>query len=133
MTIDQLIKEVAGQPTQVAAFNMLLTCLQIEMKDADAGDTPPPSVKSKYDSIFAQASAKANELLTAIEKDKPALDPVAKAVVSPSDPGGPQSPTHSSTVFVDKPATVAPSIAPAVASSGIPSPFGTAAPAPAHV
>jgi hypothetical protein len=127
MTIDQLIAEVAAQPTQVAAFSTFLKCLQIELDDATMGDTPPPSVTTKYGSIFSTATGKANEILTAIEKGKPALDPVPAKVAAPFDPGGPRSPAHTSTVFVDKPATV---VTPAVASSSIPSPFGTATPAP---
>lgn len=116
MTLDQLIAEVAAQPTQVAAFNRFLACLKIELDDATMGDTPPPSVTSKYGSIFSAATGKANEILTAIEKGKPALDPVPAKVVSPSDPGGPRS-AHTSTVFVDKPATVVPSVSSTLATT----------------
>jgi hypothetical protein len=130
MTIDQLIAEVAAKPTQVEAFKTFLACLKIELDDATVGDTPPPSVTSKYGSIFSTATGKANEILTAIENGKPALDPVAKTVVSPSDPSGPHS-AHTSTVFVDKPATVVPGVSTTNATSGIPPLFGTAAPAPA--
>ena len=107
MTIDQLIAEVAAQPTQVAAFNSFLACLKIELHDATVGDTPPPSVAAKYDFIFSTATGKANEILSAIETGKPALAPVEKAA-SPSDPGGPKSAT-ASTVFTDKPKTAPPS------------------------
>lgn len=107
MTIDQLIAEVAAQKTRVAAFNTLMECLRIELDDASVGDSPPPSVKSKYDGVFSQANGKANEILTAIEKDKPPLDPVQTAV-SPSDPRGPVS-ASKPTVFVDKPKTAPPS------------------------
>jgi hypothetical protein len=131
MTIDQLIAEVAAQPTRVAAFNTFLACLKIEMADADVGDTPAPAVKSKYDAIFSQAEGKANEILTAIEKDKPHLEPLR--AVPASAPGGPASP-HVSTVFVDKPGTVVPSVSTAIATSNatafVPSPFGTASTAP---
>ena len=108
MTIDQLIAEVAAQPTQVAAFSTFLKCLQIELDDATVGDTPPPSITTKYGSIFSTATSKANEILTAIEKDKPALDPVPVHVAAPSDPSGPISPMPKPLVFVDKPATVIP-------------------------
>ena len=102
MTMDQLIAEVAAQKSQVAAFSTFLACLKIELDDATVGDSPTPSVASKYDSIFSGATGKANEILTAIEKDKPALDPVPAKVASPSDPAGPVT-ASKPTVFVDKP------------------------------
>jgi hypothetical protein len=131
MTIDQLIAEVAAQPTRVAAFNTFLACLQVELDDVSVGNALPPSVKSKYSAILGQANEKANEILTAIEKHKPPLEPLR--AIPASAPGGPASPQPPSTVFVDKPATVVPSVATSTATSTIMSPFGTAAPAPAHV
>jgi hypothetical protein len=135
MTIDQLIAEVAAQPTRVAAFNTFLACLQIELDDVSVGNAMPPSVKSKYSAILGQANDKANEILTAIEKHKPPLEPLR--AVPASAPGGPASPQPPSTVFVDKPSTVVPSVSTSTATStaapSIPSPFGTPAPAPATV
>jgi hypothetical protein len=135
MTIDQLIAEVAAQPTRVAAFNTFLACLQIELDDVSVGNALPPSVKSKYGTILGLANDKANEILTAIEKHKPPLEPLR--AVPASAPGGPASPQPPSTVFVDKPATVVPSVSTSTATStaapSIPSPFGTPAPAPATV
>ncbi len=128
MTLEQIIAEVAAQPTQVKAFAVLMECLQSEMNDASLGNTPPPSVQSKYDTIFSEASGKANEILTAIEKGKPDLEPVAPK--SPSDPGGPKTAVEP-VVFVDKPKTepVTP-IAATPHASTIPSPFGGATPTP---
>jgi hypothetical protein len=137
MTIDQLIAEVAAQPTRVAAFNTLLACLQIELDDVSVGNAMPPSVKSKYSAILGQANEKANEILTAIEKGKPPLEPLR--AIPASAPGGPASP-YPSTVFVDKPSTVVPSVSTTIATSTattfVPSPFGTVEtppPTPAHV
>jgi hypothetical protein len=107
MTLDQLIAEVASKPTQVEAFTTLMTCLQIEMNDAIVGDSPPPSVQSKFDSVFSQASGKAAEILNAIETGKPALDPIVKAPVPASDPGGPVTKAAEPVVFKDKPIPVA--------------------------
>ncbi len=129
MTLDQLIAEVAAQPTQVKAFTTLMEALQSEIKDASVGNSPPPSVQSKYDDVFAQASGKANEILHAIEKGKPHLDPLAKVTPPPFDPAGPMTATPPKT-FIDKPK--APVVEPAVVTSSpppaVPSPFG----APAH-
>jgi hypothetical protein len=116
MTTDQMIAEIAAKPTQVAAFNAFLACLKIELDDATVGDSPPPSVASKYDSIFSAATGQANEILTAIEKDKPALDPVPAKVASPSDPAGPQT-ASKPTVFMDKPKTVPPAASAASSST----------------
>jgi hypothetical protein len=135
MTIDQLIAEVAAQPTRVAAFNTFLACIQVELDDVSVGNALPPSVKSKYSSILGLANDKANEILTAIEKHKPPLEPLR--AVPASAPGGPASPQPPSTVFVDKPSTVVPSISTSTATStaapSIPSPFGTPAPTPVNV
>jgi hypothetical protein len=122
MTLDQLIAEVAAQPTQVKAFTVLMECLQSEIKDASAGNTPPPSVQSKYDSVFDETAAKANEILAAIETNKPALEPIRPAPAS--SPSGPKT-SAEPVVFVDKPKTE-----PTVAPAAIPSPFGEPAPAP---
>jgi hypothetical protein len=123
MTIDQLIAEVAAQPTRVAAFNTFLACLQIELDDVSVGNALPPSVKAKYSAILGQANDKANEILTAIEKHKPPLEPLRATPASA--PGGPVSPQPASTVFVDKPKTVVPSVATAAKP-----PLGTASTAP---
>jgi hypothetical protein len=108
MTLDQLIAEVALQPTQAKAFTTFLDCLKIEIDDVFAGDSMPPSLQTKYDSVFDAAATKANDILHAIEDGKPALDPLPVKVVSPSDPGGPVSATPTQTVFVDKPETATP-------------------------
>lgn len=103
MTLDQLIAEIAAQPTQTEAFNVLMSCLSIEMKDASAGNSPPPSVQSKYDEVFSGATSKVNEILHAIEDGKPPLEPIPVKTAPASDPTGPVSPTQKSTVFVEKP------------------------------
>ncbi len=108
MTLDQLVAEVAAQPTQVKAFETFMECLKIEADDVFAGDSMPPSLKTKYDGVFSGASGKAAEILNAIETGKPALEPVKKPVVSPSDPSGPTS-SVKPTTFVDKTETAPPS------------------------
>jgi hypothetical protein len=109
MTLDQLIAEVAKAPTQIEAFTVLMKCLEIEMKDASAGDSAPPSVQTKYDAVFSSATGKAHEILAAIETGKPTLEPVPVKEVPASDPRGPVTPIPPSAVFVDKPATEVPS------------------------
>lgn len=103
MTLDQLIAEVAAQPTQVQAFQKLMECMGIELADASTGNSPPPSVKSKYDEVFSQASGKANEILNAIEFGKPPLEPVKEPPASAIN--GPASP-NLSPVYQDKPRVV---------------------------
>lgn len=107
MTIDQLIAEVAAAPTQEEAFGVLMTCLKIEIADAATGDTPPPSIQTKFDSVFSQAAAKACEILNAIETGKPALAPVVAKEVPASAPNGPVTLVPEPVVFKDKPAPVA--------------------------
>lgn len=105
MTLDQLIAEVAAAPTQVEAFNVLMNCLSIEMRDASAGNSPPPSVQEKYDEVFSGATSKANEILNAIEFGKPPLDPVKVKEVPAFDPNGPMSPpAPQQRVFIERPA-----------------------------
>jgi len=106
MTIDQLIAEVAKQPTQVDAFKTFMTCLKIEMDDVFVGDSLPPSLQGKYDSVFGTASDRSNDVLHAIEDGKPVLEPVKPPPASA--PGGPVSPS-APLVFVDKPETIPPS------------------------
>jgi hypothetical protein len=108
MTLEQLIAEVAKAPTQVEAFTVLMNCLKIEMNDASSGDSPPPSVQGKYDSVFSSAIGKAHEILHAIETGKPALESVSVAAKPAFDVGGPHTPPPPSAVFVDKPATAVP-------------------------
>jgi hypothetical protein len=108
MTPEHLVKEVASKATQTEAFNTLLACMQVEIHDVHSGDSPPPAYKAKYDAIFAQVGGKANEILTAIQKDKPPLAPLAATPAS--NPGGPFTP-NPSTVWQDKPGTVPPSAA----------------------
>jgi hypothetical protein len=81
-------------------------------------------VQSKYDTIFSQASGKANEILTAIQKGKPDLAPLVPE--GKSDPAGPKT-SAQPTVFIDKPKADPVVVPPA---SAIPSPFGE--PTPAH-
>jgi hypothetical protein len=111
MTLDQLIAEVAKAPTQMQAFTVLMQCMEIEMKDASAGDSPPPSVQTKYDAVFSSATSKAHEILAAIETGKPPLEPVPVKEVPASDPRGPVTPIPTSAVFQDKPATAVPTAA----------------------
>lgn len=106
MTLDQLIAEVAAAPTQVEAFQVLMDCLKIEIDDASCGDSPPPSVQSKFDTIFSQASAKATEILNAIETGKPALEPIVVKPVPASAPNGPVTLMPEPVVFKDKPVPV---------------------------
>jgi len=103
MTFEQLLAEVAAKPSQVEAFETLMTCLKIEIADASAGDSPPPSIQTKFDAIFSQASAKANEILNAIETGKPALAPIVAKEVPASAPNGPVSLVPEPMVFKDKP------------------------------
>ena len=103
MTLDQLIAEVAAQPTQVDAFAKLMECLRIEFNDALVGDSPPPSVASKYDSVFSGAAGKANEILNAIETGKPPLEPIKVEKPAASDPSGPVTKSPEPLVFKDKP------------------------------
>jgi hypothetical protein len=122
MTLDQLIAEVAKAPTQIEAFTVLMKCLEIEMKDASAGDSAPPSFQTKYDAVFSSATSKAHEILAAIETGKPALEPVPVKEVPASDPRGPVTPIPPSAVFVDKPATAVPSTKAEEKASNDPSP-----------
>jgi hypothetical protein len=103
MTLDQLIAEMAAQPSQVRAFQVMIDCLKIEMTDAAAGNSPPPSLQAKYDEIFGTAFNKANEFLHAIEDGKPGLDPLPAKVEAASDPMGPKSETVQPAVFKEKP------------------------------
>lgn len=123
MTFEQLLAEVAAQPTQVKAFQVLVDCLKIEMTDASTGNSPPPSLQAKYDEIFGTAFNKANDLLHAVEDGKPALEPLPVKSEPASDPSGPQSPTVRPTVFVDKPI---PTPAPVVSDTPPASPFSSA-------
>lgn len=103
MTLEQLIAEVAAQPTQVKAFQVFIDCLKIEMTDAAAGNSPPPSLQAKYDEIFGTAFNKANELLHAFEDGKPALDPLPVKDALAMDPSGPKTVSAAPRVFVEKP------------------------------
>lgn len=106
MTFEQLLAEVAAQPTQEKAFQVLIDCLKIEMTDAAAGNSPPPSLQAKYDEIYGTAFGKANLILHAIEDGKPALDPLPVKEAPAFDPSGPMSPTAKPAVFVDRPRPV---------------------------
>jgi len=103
VTLDQLIAEVAAQPNQVEAFNKLMECMRIEMNDASSGNSPPPSVQSKYDEVFSQITSRSNEVLNAIEYGKPPLEPVAVKESPAYDPQGPKT-ENPNRVFVEKPA-----------------------------
>jgi hypothetical protein len=106
MTFEQLLAEVAAQPTQEKAFQVLIDCLKIEHTDAAAGNSPPPSIQAKYDEIYGTAFNKANLILHAIEDGKPALDPLPVKEAPAFDPSGPMSPTAKPAVFVDRPRPV---------------------------
>lgn len=122
MTLDQLIAEVAAAPTQVEAFDVLMNCLSIEMRDASAGNSPPPSVQEKYDEVFSGATSKANEILNAIEFGKPPLEPVKAKETPAFDPNGPMSPATQQRVFIERPAEDSP----VPVDDAKPSPFSAA-------
>lgn len=122
MTLDQLVAEVAAAPTQVEAFKVLMDCLKIEIDDACAGDSQPPSIQSKFDAVFGQVTGKAHEILNAIETGKSALEPLKVKEVPASSPQGPVSTAPTSGVFVDKPVVV-PTPEPVVEPNPVPNPF----------
>lgn len=126
MTPEQMIAEVAAQPDRIKAFTTFMDCLKIEADDVFFGNGMPPSLKSKFDSVFSTASDKAHEILNAIEQGKPHLDVLKPVPASPSDPRGPFTPVQPNAVFLDKTATVAPSKAVGVT---IPSPVTAPNPA----
>lgn len=70
-TLDETLAEVTAEDTKVDSIIALIGGLQQQLADALSGATLPPGVQAKVDQIFAQATASAGKIDTAISANTP--------------------------------------------------------------
>ena len=70
-SLDETLAAVTAEDTKVDSIIALLTGIKQQLADALAGTTLPAGVQAKVDQIFAQATASAGKIDTAIAANTP--------------------------------------------------------------
>ncbi len=71
-TLDETLAAVTAEDSKVDSIIALVGGLKQQLADALAGVTLPPDTQAKVDAIFAQATASAGKIDTAISANTPA-------------------------------------------------------------
>lgn len=70
-TLDETLAAVTAEDTKVDSIIALVAGLKQQLADALSGTTLPPATQAKVDQIFAQATASAGKIDTAISANTP--------------------------------------------------------------
>lgn len=70
-TLDETLAAVTAEDSKVDSIIALVDGLKKQLADALAGTTLPPAVQAKVDAVFAQATASAGKIDTAITANTP--------------------------------------------------------------
>ena len=70
-TLDETLAAVTAEDTKVDSIIALVAGLKTQLADALSGTTLPPATQAKVDAIFAQATASAGKIDTAITANTP--------------------------------------------------------------
>lgn len=65
-SLDETLAKVTEEDTDIDSVIALVTGLKQQLADALAGANLPPDTQAKVDAIFAQASASAGKIVTAL-------------------------------------------------------------------
>lgn len=84
-TLDQVLKEVTAEGTQLDSLSTLVSGLEKQVAGALAGATLSPTVQAQVDAVFAQAQQNTTKIATALNSNVPAPAPVpASLAITPS-------------------------------------------------
>jgi predicted metal-dependent enzyme (double-stranded beta helix superfamily) len=71
-TLDQVLKDVTDESTQLDGISTLVSGLQQQVKDALANSSVSPADQAKIDQIFTQAESNKQKILNALVSGTPA-------------------------------------------------------------
>ncbi len=71
-TLDDVLKDVTDESTQLDSLSTLISGLQQQIKDALSGTKLAPDVQAKIDAVFARAESNKAKIAAALAANTPA-------------------------------------------------------------